>query len=550
MANPIVTVNVSLTEAPTPNTLQGTGALISQGGTNTSPGTMTLLTLPSSLQTALQVPKALTTLASETGVATATAAAPHGFTVGDTLQLVIAGAAPAAYNGTVTATVTSPTAFTYPVTGTPSTPATDAVAGVPITYLPFSAVELQQMNSTFFGQGANVGVFVLELGPGNANDGVAFLNTWIANNPGIFYAYLVPREWDGNANYLAFLAQFEAATSKTYFWTTTTLQNFGLYTPLMKDVFAMIEAPVFDAYPANALTAITFASGVVTAMTTTAHGVSPGSYFQIAGVTPAGYNGFFLAQPGTTGETLVYDLATNPGTETVLGTLVANLYASPGIPSTEFSLASAFAAALAENPLGGFVPPFGYTFLNGVTQFPTMGTNSLTTELLAAGVNIVGTASEGGLSNTLLLNGTFMDGNSFNFWFSTDCLNINVNLDISNAVIDGSNSNVAPLFLNQNGINTLQGVGAGTISTLISNGLIFGTLVQTELTGPQFQAAVAAGQFAGLAVINAIPFAVQYAGTAGAALYKEQSYPGFAVSFTPQLGFRNITFNLDATQFV
>ena len=39
MTNPIVIVDVSQQIAPTPNNLQGTGALISQGGTNTSPGT-------------------------------------------------------------------------------------------------------------------------------------------------------------------------------------------------------------------------------------------------------------------------------------------------------------------------------------------------------------------------------------------------------------------------------------------------------------------------------------------------------------------------------
>jgi hypothetical protein len=356
-----------------------------------------------------------------------------------------------------------------------------------------------------------------------------------------------------NSNFLSLLAQFQSTTAKTYFWTTTTLQNYGAYTPVMKDVVSMIEAPVLGSYPANALTAIAFEDGgVVTASTTTAHGVTAGSYFQIAGVTPSGYNGWFLAQPGTTGSTLVYDLAADPGDETILGTLVANLYASAGIPggsAGEFSLATAFAAALALNPTG-FVPPFGYVFLNGVTPFPTMGLNSLTTQILAANVNIVGTGSEGGLSNTLLLNGTTQDGNAYNFWFAIDCLNINVNLDISNAVINGSNSNVAPLYLNQPGINTLQGVGAATIGSMISAGLIFGTIAQTELSGPAFQAAVAAGQFAGLAVINAIPFSTYYAGTSGASLYKEREYGGFAVSFTPQNGFQNITFNLDATQFV
>jgi hypothetical protein len=333
----------------------------------------------------------------------------------------------------------------------------------------------------------------------------------------------------------------------TYFWTTTTLATYSLYSDLMKCVVAMIEAPVFGAYSGNVLSAISWTGGVVTATTSAQHGVTPGMWFQIAGVSPSGYNGWFQAQAGTTGSTLVYDLATNPGSETVLGTLVTNLYASSGIPSTEFSLATAFNAALSFNP-AGFVPPFGYAFLYGVTPFPVRGNNALLATLATAGVNVVGTGAEGGISNTILLNGTTMDGNSFNFWYAIDWLNINVNLNISNAVINGSNTTLAPLYLNQAGINALQGVGAATISSGITAGLIYGTMQQAELSGPAFAAAIAAGIYDGVAVINAVPFATYYAANPGQ--YKTRTYQGFSISFTPQNGFENITFNLDATQFV
>ena len=81
---------------------------------------------------------------------------------------------------------------------------------------------------------------------------------------------------------------------------------------------------LFGTWAANALTAISWSGGVVTATTTTAHGVQVGQQFQISGVAPSGYNGTFAALADTTGNTLVYALATNPGTETVLGTLVAS----------------------------------------------------------------------------------------------------------------------------------------------------------------------------------------------------------------------------------
>jgi hypothetical protein len=69
----------------------------------------------------------------------------------------------------------------------------------------------------------------------------------------------------------------------------------------------------------NALTAISWKDGFVTATTITAHGVQVGQSFQIGGVAPSSYNGTFQALTGTTGNTLVYALATNPGTTTSLG---------------------------------------------------------------------------------------------------------------------------------------------------------------------------------------------------------------------------------------
>ena len=44
MANNIVQVNVTQTIAPSPSTLQRTGALVTQGGTTLTPGTTQLLT--------------------------------------------------------------------------------------------------------------------------------------------------------------------------------------------------------------------------------------------------------------------------------------------------------------------------------------------------------------------------------------------------------------------------------------------------------------------------------------------------------------------------
>ena len=233
----IVTVNVSQQSAPAPSTLQKTGALISQGATTTAPNTSTFLTQLSDLTAILKGALANSTLVWSSGTVTVTTAAPHGLTVADVLSLTIAGASPSGYNGTFQCTVTGASTFTYPLVGNPG------VNTVPGTWTPEDVAELNAMATTFFAQGTHQGVFVLELGPGNAADGVTALGTYITANPGVFYAYLVPRFWDAAASFLTFLAGFESTTSKTYFFVTTTTGNYTSYTALMKDVVALVEAP-------------------------------------------------------------------------------------------------------------------------------------------------------------------------------------------------------------------------------------------------------------------------------------------------------------------
>jgi hypothetical protein len=72
---------------------------------------------------------AITSLARSGGTATATCNRPHGLTTGQ--KAVISGATQADYNGAFTVTVTSPTAFTYPVANNPATPASGTILMVP-----------------------------------------------------------------------------------------------------------------------------------------------------------------------------------------------------------------------------------------------------------------------------------------------------------------------------------------------------------------------------------------------------------------------------------
>jgi hypothetical protein len=67
----------------------------------------------------------VTSITRASSTATVTATTDHGLVTGN--QVVVSGATQTEYNGTFTVTVTSPTQFTYTVTGTPATPATGTI---------------------------------------------------------------------------------------------------------------------------------------------------------------------------------------------------------------------------------------------------------------------------------------------------------------------------------------------------------------------------------------------------------------------------------------
>jgi len=429
----IVTVTVPQQVGEAPILLQETGAAISQGSTTAAANTLTLITQVSDLTAILTAAKAISTITWASSVATVTTAAPHGFTVSDTISIVIAGAVPTGYNGTFTCTVTGASTFTYPLTTNPGSETT------PGTYLVAEEAELLAMITTWFAQGSANALYVLELGAGNPNDGVATLTTWLNNNPATVYSFLVPREWDANANFISLLASYENTTAKTYFFVTTTTGTYTNYTNLMKCVFALIEAP--------------------------------------------------------------------------------------GISATEFSVAAAMWVLNNYNPSAvNLVTPFAFSYVYGVTPYPTVGNQALRTTLKTANINIIGLGSEGGITNTLLLWGTTKDGHDMTYWYSVDWVQLHVDEDVSAAVINGSNNPQNPLYYDQAGINTLQAVAQGTMSRGVTYGLVLPPVT-----------------------VTAIPFATYV--VQNPSDYPLGIYRGLAVIYTPQRGFTEIIFNVTVSAF-
>lgn len=536
MTNPITSVVVSQQVAPTPSTLQKTGAIISQGGTTLAVDSIKFLTQPSDLTSILQGAIPLSGITQSGGVATATlesstissgtynsttglvtltlaatvgaepgslvtvasatgtgayadidgtwpcAAGTSGTTVtfyiaaaltmtitggniesttglanGTTFLTTIAGASPAAYNGTFLATVASATTFTYAVPSGTATPAT----GSP-TYTPSGVSATLEAVTTFFDQGSGQGVYILELGAGTAAAGVTALSSYITANPGVFYSYTVPKSWDGVSSFLTFLAGFELTTSKTYFFVTTSTTNYTDYTG-MKCVLANVEAP----------------------------GLAPGTEHDSAGVQQITLN-----------------------------------YA----PSST-----------------NLVTPLNLSYVFGMTPYPTAGNASLLTTLNTASVNVIGTGAQGGISEDILIGGNTMDGNPFNYWYSVDWAQINGSLAVTNALINGSNNPTNPVYYNQNGINTLQQALVTVMTNGIAYGLVLNPVKATQLSASAFAAALAAGVFDGFTVVNADPFSSYTNENPND--YAAGRYNGLSVYYVPLRGFESIQFSITVSNF-
>lgn len=228
---------------------------------------------------------------------------------------------------------------------------------------------------------------------------------------------------------------------------------------------------------------------------------------------------------------------------------VIALVEAPGIPALEFSLAGGLYSALSYRP-GPLnrVSPFNFSYVFGVTPYPTVGNGALLTSLKASNTNIIASGAEGGISNTLIEWGVTQDGRDFTYWYSVDYTQINAHIALANEVINGANNRVNPLFYDQNGINRLQARLTQLMTNEITFGLAVGSVLGTELGANDFQQALDQNSFTAQAVVNAIPF-VQYA-SANPTDYKTGRYAGLTIVYIPQRGFTQIVLNVVVSDFL
>jgi hypothetical protein len=276
----IVTVTTQVIQAPQPNTLQQTGAFVTQGGTTEEAGTLTQVATLAALEAILTPPLALESLSWSGNLVTGTTTETQTWNDGDVIPAIIVGAAPSGYNTPADSytqiTIVSDDTFTYPLTPNPGSET------VPGNLTLGAANELLQMGTTYFAQNGVIAPYVLELGEGEPTAGVAALSTWLTDHPATVYSYLIPREWDDNDAFLTLLGDYVAPSKETYFYVTTTVDNRAVYANL-KDVFALVESPgiPFTEFTCAAPWAVT-----LKVSPSSTNRVTPLSYATLFGVTP------------------------------------------------------------------------------------------------------------------------------------------------------------------------------------------------------------------------------------------------------------------------
>jgi len=195
------------------------------------------------------------------------------------------------------------------------------------------------------------------------------------------------------------------------------------------------------------------------------------------------------------------------------------------------------------------VSPMCFKYIYGVTPYPVPNNGPTLVGFKNNNVNYIQTGAQGGIAYTNVYKGVTADGfDYFNWWWTIDWVQININLNISNAVLNGSNDPTSPLYYNQNGVSQLSQVLASTMTTGNQYGMVNGPVVQTSLGPSDLSDAIDSGTYATVCNVNAVPFATYTA--LNPADYGTGEYDGLSTLFIPARGFVHILVTVVATNIV
>lgn len=537
MSNPIVVVNVNVLRAPTPSMLQKTGALISQGGTSLAAGTRALLTQPSDLTPLL------------IGALTLASLTSSGLTATGTLEGTSSDIASGTYNATtglVTLTLSSALSAepgaSIVVSGLTGTGAFASADGTWVAGAGTGGETVTYTIATSLAMTITGGTCEDSIGLAN---GQTFLTT---------IAGAQPSTYNGT-----FLATVTGATTFTYTLPATTTSpatGTPTYTPPSAGELLEMATTFFAQGSSQAVYVLELGAGTpaqgVTALSAYIT-ANPGIFYSY--LVPRSWDAVssFVTLLGTLTSTTArtyFFITTTLANYAVYASLKSAIWLieAPGIQATEFSIASLFYVTLnyAPSPTNR-ITNLNLAFVFGVTAYPPAGNSALLNTILAADGNYIGTGAAGGISNAIVMGGQTADGNPYRYWYSIDWVQINVQLNVTNALINGSNNPSNPIDFNQPGINSLQQVAASTMATGIASGIVLNPLKSLGLTAATWQAALDAETYAGLTVVNADPFGDFV--TLNPDDYEEGLYTGFSILYTPLLGFSNVVFNVTVSGF-
>lgn len=377
--------------------------------------------------------------------------------------------------------------------------------------------ELTHMATTFFAQGNTVGFYVLELGTeAAAGDNIPVLQTWINDNPGVFYSYLTPFAWDGAAgvSYVTLTnggSGYTAAPTVTFSAPTTGTTATGTATITNGSVTSIIITNPGSGYTAAPTVTISAPTTGVTATATATLGNS------LAGIaqnyaSPTSKTYFFATTTKTT-------ITNYPAIKSLI-----TFVPSPTAISTEFGASALFYQWVINDPgAANKLAPMGYRYVYGVTPWETSGNTVDINGILTAYGNLFTTASEGGVSTAIIQKGTVMSGAQASWWYGIDWYQINSHELLANAIINGSNSQ-PPLLYNQQGINLLESIAQNEGDVAVE----FGCALSVTVTATPFYTYTQANP----------------------SDYAAGIYNGLAATVVGQNGFLSVTFYLEALEFV
>jgi len=319
---------------------------------------------------------------------------------------------------------------------------------------------------------------------------------------------------------------------------------------------------------AQPVASVAWAAGKVTVTTTSplVPNFAPGDtpIMTITGFVPAAYNYTGPATIVDTG-TFTYPLVADPGAPTTVGTYqpqssielsqMATTFFDQGNMVSVWVLELGYGATIAANAaalqqwLNVNPKTFCGYLLPRVTAYPTKNNAPLLSQFKTDFTNYVATGAEGGISYDICYEGVTKDGNDyFNWWWTIDWVQININLNLSNAIINGSNNPFAPLYYNQDGINFLETNLYNTMLSASALGMVLGAITMTTYNQPDLQNNILLGVFEGMCDVNAVQF-IDYV-NANPGHYKIGEYDGLSVLFIPARGFIHILVQVTATNLV